>query len=119
MWFDKDFERAYTNDEILTYVGDVLLCVIPDSFIDDLIDELYPKTSICGIEFMPSHILKEMDITAWRTFKNEEIDNFCSSCRNDLAARSGKIEEGETLYGLFGYMFPFEMEMLKEIEWRA
>ena len=51
-----------------------------DSEIDDLIDEMYPAVRICGIEFLTSDILRELDPIAYSMFMDSYEVWECGEC---------------------------------------
>jgi DNA repair exonuclease SbcCD ATPase subunit len=72
--FKAEKERLEDNDNIEEY--------------DEFLDDVYGEIDVCGIKYCASHLLKEVDPTAYRCGMNDFNDNKISEIE-------GRIEEIE------------------------
>lgn len=114
MWYDTYMCDVVDNVE--SYVEWVLTEFTPDRIIDDIIDGIYPAVEIYDVKFRASHILKELDKTAYTIFKANEIDRMIEDCKAEL--KRMPITSGLTLNDFLWDVLPDFYYKLEEIEWR-
>lgn len=64
---------------------------VPDYYWDDCVDEIHSQIEICGIEYMPSMVLKRVDPVAYNCYKYDWLDGQCSDIIHDLV----RMDDGE------------------------
>lgn len=71
-----------------------------ESYVDEMLDEVYPNYTICGVCFSPSRIIKELNRTLYNQIYSEELDNRINEDMYEL--NRVVLADGDTLEDAIG-----------------
>lgn len=71
-----------------------------ESYVDAMLDEIYPSYTIGGVCFSPSRIVKELDRTLYNQIYSEELDNRIDEDMYELNRMV--LDDGDTLEDAIG-----------------
>lgn len=71
--FDNELEISIVKSEKIdeSEISDIVYDTIPNSVVDDVIDDYYGDVEICGNKYPASVVLKSTDAIAYDEMKNE------------------------------------------------
>lgn len=75
MWFDVDFEKSYTDEEMISMIRDYIEDMDYSAEVDSILDECYPVVKIAGSHFSPSNIMKELDPVKYAAIVEDEKEH--------------------------------------------
>lgn len=91
------------NEEIEKLIEELEEYELSEKEYDELLDSVYPTVSVLGLEYYPSTVLKQCDITAYNMSFSEEEDYQKEQMKTDIETMIDDIEdseEAERLYNL-------------------
>lgn len=96
MWYNKDGEPVDIEWELDVISSENMNDFDPDQ----LIDELYPRVNLFGVNYYPSDIIKNMDPTVYHELREERRQYWIEDVLDEIRRR---VSDGDSLSAFISY----------------